>query len=76
VTFRQSVKVENDVIPFNQRIQQRYQVQQGLVQIDFGKVEPFADENDDRSAELVNSALIEASDSGHFAQVLRLGAAQ
>ena len=47
-----------------------------LVQIDFGKVEPFADENDDRSAELVNSALIEASDSGHFAQVLRLGAAQ
>ena len=30
VTFRQSVKVENDVIPFNQRIQQRYQVQQGL----------------------------------------------
>ena len=47
-----------------------------LVQINFGKVEPFADENNDRPAEFVNSALIETSDSGHFAQVFRLGTAQ
>ena len=47
-----------------------------LIQIDLGEVEPFSDEYNDRSAELINPALIEASDSGHFAQVFRLGTTQ
>ena len=47
-----------------------------LIKVDFVKVEPFADEDDNRPAKLVRSALVETSYPGHFRQVFRFGTAQ
>lgn len=44
-----------------------------LVQVDFVKVKPFADEDDDGSTELVRPALVETSNPRDFGQILRFG---
>lgn len=51
-------------------------IQSNLVQVDFVKVEPFADEDDYRTAEFVRSALIEASNSRDLRQIFRFGTAK
>lgn len=67
----EGMEIGNHVITLNDRIQQVYQIKQGLFQVDVLCGEPFATEYDHRSTQPVDSALVQTPDAGHLRQVLR-----
>lgn len=67
----EGVEIGDHVVTFDNGIQQVYQVEQGLFQIDIVRGEPFATEHDHGPPEPVDATLVQAPDAGHLRQVLR-----
>lgn len=68
-------KIENQNYDDNKEIEKKNPYIY-LFQVDLIELEPLADEDDDRTAKLVNPTLVEAPNTRDLAQILSLGTAE